>query len=142
MLAYVPSASVSDRPRKDGCCFQCLASTLTVMTMILQLRTGSCVKTFLHTTKGPTYARGNKKNCARKPIMPRLRYLRIVDTTNTSTYPQEDRKNRRLRGDILPPRATKNHPTSVKNKHRPSSASKNEREASKNEREATEMMCE
>ena len=43
MSAYVPSAFVSDRP-EDRQYLQCLTSTLTAMTTIPQLCTGSCVK--------------------------------------------------------------------------------------------------
>ena len=126
------------------------------MTTIPQLRTGSCIKQFLHTTKGPAYAHEHMNNRARKPRIP-------SSIRTTKTYPREDRKNRILRGDTSQLQATKNHlanpernerpgrlgrperhqqkhPTSVKNEHRQSSSSKNEREASKNEREATAIV--
>ena len=66
MSAYIPSVSMSDRP-EDGDYLLCLASTSTVMTKILQLRKGSCIKTFFYTNKGTTYERGNKNNRNRKP---------------------------------------------------------------------------
>ena len=86
MLAYVPSAFVSDRP-KDGYYLQCLTSNLIVMTTIPQLCTGSCIKTFLYTTKDPTYKHGNKNNCDCKPLMPGLQNLH----TRRYFHPQEDK---------------------------------------------------
>ena len=75
MSAYVPSAFGSDRP-EDWYCLQCLTSTLTVMMTIPQLCKGSCIKNLLYTTKGPTYACGNKTNRNRKLLMPELQNLR------------------------------------------------------------------
>ena len=99
VLTYVASASVSDCLQKDGCCFQCLASTLIMMTTIPQLRTGSRVKEFLQTTTGPTYACEDRNNRERMP-----------KTANTCTHPLKERNNRILRRNA-------SHPTSVKNEH-------------------------
>ena len=78
MPAYLPSAGMSDGPKSQHCLpFQPNpAGTVTVMTTIPQLRTGSCVKTNLYTTKGPTHEHGNKITCKRKPLMqiPRILY--------------------------------------------------------------------
>ena len=60
-----------------------------MMTMVMQLRMGSCINKFLYTTKGPTYKRRNKTNCNRKPFMPVLQILRACQYL----HPQEDRND-------------------------------------------------
>ena len=92
MSAYVPIASVSDRHKDEHCllCLTRLAGTLTAMTTLPQLRTGSCVNKFLYTTKGPTYKRGNKTNLDCKPLIPVLQLLRACQYF----HPREDRTER------------------------------------------------
>ena len=75
MSAYVPSAFVDDCP-DHGHCLQCLTITLTVMTTILQLHTGSCIKLFLFTNKGSTYKCRNRNNRDRTHLIPALQNLR------------------------------------------------------------------
>ena len=70
MSAYLPTAFVSDIPEDRHClpCLTYLADTLTVMTTIPHLCTGSCVKNILYTTKGPTHERRKKTTRDCKPL--------------------------------------------------------------------------
>ena len=92
MSTYIPSASVSNHLEDRHClvCLTRLAGTLTVMTMIPQLRMGSCVNKIMYTTKGPTYERGNKTSCNSKALMPVLQILHAC----RYFHPQEDRIDR------------------------------------------------
>ena len=89
-VTYVPSASVNDCP-EDRHCLTCLAdptATLTVMTMIPQLRTGNCGKQFMYTTKGPTYERGkNNYTHKQEPLMPipRIRHAYWIQANTIKT---------------------------------------------------------
>ena len=60
------------------------------MTMVMQLRMGSCINKFLYTTKGPTYKRRSKTNRNRKSLMP---VLQIICACRYF-HPQEDRTDR------------------------------------------------
>ena len=88
MSAYLPIASMSDG-LEDQHSLPCLADpagTSTVMTTILQLRTGSCVKTILYTTKDPAHDNGN--TCKRKLLMPVPTILHVCQIQgNANTVP-------------------------------------------------------
>ena len=100
MLAYISSASVSDRPEDSHCLLYLsrLVGSLTVMTAIPQLRTGSCVKTIMYTTKGPTHKYGNKITCKRESLIPIPRILyayQIQVYTNKITRTLQDIKSQK-----------------------------------------------
>ena len=86
-VTYIPSASVSDS-LEDWHCLPCLADppgTSTVMTTIPQLCTGSCVKTILYTTKGPTHKRGNKTTLKHERLIPILIILHAYQIQANAT---------------------------------------------------------
>ena len=91
---------MNDGP-EDRHCLPCLADpagTLTVMIAIPQLRTGSCVKTIMYTTKGPTHKYGNKITCKRESLIPIPRILyayQIQLYTNKITTTLQDIKSQK-----------------------------------------------
>ena len=91
MSTYVSSTTVSICQGDRHCCLSLaiLASTLSMMSTVMQLRMRKCVNKFLYTTKGPTYKRRNKTNCNRKPFMPVLQIIRACQYL----HPQEDRND-------------------------------------------------
>ena len=101
MSAFLPSSSVSDG-LEDQHCLPWLADpagTLTVITTILRLRTGSCIKKYVYRTKNLIRNRGNKTTCNCKHKMPIRPILRSFQN-----FPRQKRRIERILERRLKPR--------------------------------------